>query len=513
MVTPKREIWVRIYGFPLHVWGEKAFRLFTKQWGVYVGLDEETRSRSRFDVARVKILSSTTVTIDTVRNITVQDTSFVVRVIEEGGGPLEFVHYTKEEDQIGWSAAGSSCDSVVRGPAVAVMMDGGVSDGFDSDESKETQDENTELVKTLHGDKEDITLVMSKTKVTLSKPVLGFSNPSKATEQKTKDEDNNTQVVLVEGSERRGLSTSICGDQRRAAEVERKVDQKVGSPDVGSLVVKRDFLKSNGPLSAIPLASGSGHGGFSPLSKVGQEFSDQVVADPGVKIVEKLDELLMVTRGNILEKGGTDVRQVVSSLSPSISIPVIAKHRQKVIAPHRKPPARVPFPQIGGPKCLRFVEEIQGGGPNLRRKNVNSRVMVDKGGINFTENLESESITSSEDDRQKLEEQVVHSNEEIPKSPEAIHLEVVLPLEKSTCQQSGLNWLMGEEDLNDVDAYEVRRRNSETKRMEAEELLQIQQDFGVTCDRKEQNSVARLMEHEDSDREKFEDCEELLGNQ
>jgi hypothetical protein len=48
--------------------------------------------------------------------------------------------------------------------------------------------------------------------------------------------------------------------------------------------------------------------------------------------------------------------------------------------------------------------------------------MVDKGGINFTENLVSESITSSEDDRQKLEEQVVHSNEEIPKSPEAIHL-------------------------------------------------------------------------------------------
>jgi hypothetical protein len=188
-----------------------------------------------------------------------------------------------------------------------------------------------------------------------------------------------------------------------------------------------------------------------------------VVADPSVKIVEKLDELLMVTRGNILEKGGTDVRQVVSSLSPSISIPVIAKHSQKVIAPHRKPPARVPFPQFGGPKCLRFVEAIQGGGPNLRRKNVNSRVMVDKGGINFTENLESESITSSEDDRQKLEEQVVHSNEEIPKSPEAIHLEVVLPLEKSTCQQSGLNWLMREEDLNDVDAYEVRRRNSETK--------------------------------------------------
>jgi hypothetical protein len=202
-------------------------------------------------------------------------------VIEEGGGPLEFVHYTKEEDQIGWSAAGSSCDSVVRGPAVAVMMDGGVSDGFDSDESKETQDENTELVKTLHGDKEDVTLVMSKTKVALSKPVLGFSNPSKATEQKTKDEDNNTQVVLVEGSERRYLSTSICGDQRRAAEVERRVDQEVGSHDVGSLVVKRDFLKSNGPLSSIPLASGSGHGGFSPLSKVGQEFSDQVVADPG----------------------------------------------------------------------------------------------------------------------------------------------------------------------------------------------------------------------------------------
>ncbi|MCI01176.1 DUF4283 domain protein, partial [Trifolium medium] len=54
LMSSKREVWVRIYGTPLHLWDEKIFQTLTHQWGQFIGLDEDTRNRTRFDMARVK---------------------------------------------------------------------------------------------------------------------------------------------------------------------------------------------------------------------------------------------------------------------------------------------------------------------------------------------------------------------------------------------------------------------------------------------------------------------------
>jgi hypothetical protein len=92
-------------------------------------------------------------------------------------------------------------------------------------------------------------------------------------------------------------------------------------------------------------------------------------------------------------------------------------------------------------------------------------------------------------------------------------LEVVLPIDRNRSQQSGLKLLMAEEDLNDVDEFVVKRRSPEAKRLEVEELLQIQKDLGTSFDLREQNITARMIDHEDRDREKFEECEEPMGFQ
>jgi hypothetical protein len=279
MVSNKREVWVRIYGFPLQVWGEKAFSLFTKPWSIFIGLDEETRQKSRFDVARVKILTSALETIDTTSKIKVQEVEYAVRVIEEGGGPLEFVHYTKEEDQIGWSVVGSSCDSVGRGPAAA-MAEGVVSDGFvsDSDGSEQEQLETTGSVKTLHGNEVVNSFLKQNKKELFDNTESGGNIPSKSTKNKTIEEDKCTQVVREDSEAIRGLSTSMCGDQEVVAAMGNRVDHEVGSPLMGSK--GRDLLKSNGlrfqtqpggPLtSPFFLVGGSGHGGLITKSKVGQ---------------------------------------------------------------------------------------------------------------------------------------------------------------------------------------------------------------------------------------------------
>jgi hypothetical protein len=269
MASVKRESWVRIYGLPLHVWGENAFRLLIKPWGDYVGVDEETRQRARFDVARVKILTSATESIDTVSNIKVLDDLFAVRMIEEGGGPLEFVHFTKEEDQIGWSAAGSSCGSAVRGPAAA-MVEGVVSDEFDSDGSEHEQLENTGSVQVVHGNGVEVSSLKSNPKETFINTEFDSPIHGKDTKNKTKREDSIVQVEGEEAAVIRGLSTSQCDDQGVLAGVgsvsvepsERGVVKTIG------LNTSSPFI---GPLSS-PIFSlgGSGKGGLVTNRKVGQ---------------------------------------------------------------------------------------------------------------------------------------------------------------------------------------------------------------------------------------------------
>ncbi|MCH81494.1 RNA recognition motif [Trifolium medium] len=60
----KREVWIQVFGIPLHVWGEVLFKKIGDKLGVFLDFDEETASMARFDVARIKILSTTWALID-----------------------------------------------------------------------------------------------------------------------------------------------------------------------------------------------------------------------------------------------------------------------------------------------------------------------------------------------------------------------------------------------------------------------------------------------------------------
>jgi hypothetical protein len=100
MVTTKRELWVRIYGVPLQLWNDRVFSSILKPCGEVIGLDEETRGRARFEVARVKISAPLLGDIDFSQEIISQGMKFVIRVVEERGGPLEFIHDSREEDQL-----------------------------------------------------------------------------------------------------------------------------------------------------------------------------------------------------------------------------------------------------------------------------------------------------------------------------------------------------------------------------------------------------------------------------
>ncbi|GKV35665.1 hypothetical protein SLEP1_g43906 [Rubroshorea leprosula] len=60
MVAKERFVWLKIMGVPLSVWGDNFFSTISNLWGKFISLDDSTRLKKRFDVARV--LVSTTLT-------------------------------------------------------------------------------------------------------------------------------------------------------------------------------------------------------------------------------------------------------------------------------------------------------------------------------------------------------------------------------------------------------------------------------------------------------------------
>jgi hypothetical protein len=85
LLAVQRETWVQVYGIPVHIWGENLFKLIGNRFGAFLDFDEETARMVRFDVARIKILTSTGALINTVLKIEVEGVCFNLWLVEERG--------------------------------------------------------------------------------------------------------------------------------------------------------------------------------------------------------------------------------------------------------------------------------------------------------------------------------------------------------------------------------------------------------------------------------------------
>ncbi|MCI01520.1 DUF4283 domain protein [Trifolium medium] len=85
LLAIQREVWLQVYGIPIHIWGETLFKLVGAKFGVFLDFDEETASMARFDVARLKILTTTWAFIDVNLKVEVEGVVFNIWVVEERG--------------------------------------------------------------------------------------------------------------------------------------------------------------------------------------------------------------------------------------------------------------------------------------------------------------------------------------------------------------------------------------------------------------------------------------------
>jgi len=58
LVASRRIVWIKIFGLPIHVWEEEAFKQIGSQFGDFLDFDEDTISLKRLDVTRVKIVTN-----------------------------------------------------------------------------------------------------------------------------------------------------------------------------------------------------------------------------------------------------------------------------------------------------------------------------------------------------------------------------------------------------------------------------------------------------------------------
>jgi RNA recognition motif-containing protein len=129
LLAVQREVWIQIYGIPIHIWGENFFKMVGKSLGTFLDFDEETARMARFDVARLKILTSTMSFIDVAIKVEVEGACFDLWVVEERGRNRSVVVRGDDIEDVG---------SKVMPPEVGgVVEEDGFSDGTaNSDEMK-----------------------------------------------------------------------------------------------------------------------------------------------------------------------------------------------------------------------------------------------------------------------------------------------------------------------------------------------------------------------------------------
>jgi hypothetical protein len=79
----RRETWVKVFGIPLHVWGERLFKAIGGVYGEFLDFDNDTASKAKLDVACLKLATDFRGKIDETVRIRAMGVIYPLRVVEE----------------------------------------------------------------------------------------------------------------------------------------------------------------------------------------------------------------------------------------------------------------------------------------------------------------------------------------------------------------------------------------------------------------------------------------------
>jgi hypothetical protein len=115
----RRSVWLRFRGVPLHAWDEPLFHQLAERFGSFIELDAKTTNRLKLDVARVKISTSSMSFIDAEISISVLDKQYNISVVEEGVKEDRVTH--RGGRRVGdWVSSASSMASAAEREALVI---------------------------------------------------------------------------------------------------------------------------------------------------------------------------------------------------------------------------------------------------------------------------------------------------------------------------------------------------------------------------------------------------------
>jgi hypothetical protein len=95
----RRDTWVKIYGIPLHVWGENLFKMIGRKYGEFLDFDNNTASRAKLDVACIKISTAFGGMINEPLEVRALGVVYTLRVVEEKVFENGYFHGERLEEQ------------------------------------------------------------------------------------------------------------------------------------------------------------------------------------------------------------------------------------------------------------------------------------------------------------------------------------------------------------------------------------------------------------------------------
>ncbi|MCH94213.1 hypothetical protein A2U01_0015170, partial [Trifolium medium] len=377
------------------------------------------------------------------------------------------------------------------------------------DGSEQCQQRFSEEIQVVHGVVENKGNFECISQGPLDKPEKVVPNSSNCG-AKTNLEGDKEVDATVEEIAVRGLSTSFIADRRVGEEVEIGVDL-VGPTDEGFKERSNPFILDGGPkeLGHLPVEQNCTNG----LGSDNEEraitnldsgpdkiqISQQEELGPGGLVIAKLDDLVREAHDKNQAPHLICCSQEDSNVSSSASS-LPDKDVSKQTAKIKKPMSHIPLPQMGGPKCLHFAEVVNSAS-NRRKRGIKS--INDGGSASKNSRYSNKEViksTSELSDKEAGESEYAPTTANTSsQSHSQSHMEA---------NQSGLNFILGDKTINDVDGFEANRNESIVKTTEAEILLEIQSDLGLNFDTKEPRPVSRMVMVEGRDRENLEGCEE-----
>jgi hypothetical protein len=521
LVNLKRELWVKVYGIPLHAWGDNLFRALGERFGEFVDYDEPTASMSRLDVARLKFSTSIRIRIEAPVVLVVMGVSFEVWVVEEEVGKREVV---EEYGEIRGDQSWGGSSGFPRNTAVACGDELNYGEEEEDDDvvsidspTCQLERDNAQLL-ARRGHTFPMTSNHSPNNLVFCNFKGGEGHVSEETVEREEGAARGKQVVVGEEPRVAVFETSETdGDVDRL--VEPSLLGKEGGSGIGpsglEILIQNEEAEGcvedvlleedlgpypSGPVQCVEGVSEAGclHG----------DGSGRIQAQP-ISCSPPCDTEVLSKQLQILPVTVNETTMRLSNLSEDQSLRQTGDDNIPHVPVAKKLGNRSKFPFGCGPKFLQLVEAVKDGGGGGRRRRARGGGEVGR----------SSSVPVLQGGRERSTVGVLTTTENVAEAVplistqiEGLNLEVVLPGPFSPLLAGSIS--QGSEELSVVPESPLGPvvTNSQLIR-EATSILSIQKQVGFSFTMDDNTVIDNLVAEEVKDRAVMREREDDIGDQ